>query len=122
MLITQRIDAAAAVEHVGAGAAFERVVAGPADEGIVAAAAPETLDIEEVVEGDRGAAEVVVGEPIDEVELHPAGGGRVIEHIGSAATAVDAVIAGAADEGVVAAAPLEHLDVREGIDARREER
>src|SRR6266567_2850674 len=73
------------VERVHSAAADKEVIAGPADEDIVAAAALEDRDAGELIDADRGAAEVVVGQAGRKSEVYRRRGGGIVERVQSAA-------------------------------------
>src|SRR5437660_773433 len=89
-----------------------------ADKRVIAAAALEDRDAGELIDADRGAAEIVVGQAGRKSEVHRRRGGGIIERVQSAAADKE-VIAGPADEGVVAAAALENLNIGKPIDIDR---
>src|SRR5947208_2133872 len=100
----------AEVESVQTAAANEGMIPDTAAEEVAAAAALEDRDAGELIDPDRGAAEVVVGQAGRKSEVHRRRGGGIVERIQSAAADKE-VIAGSADEGVVAAAALENLNI-----------
>jgi len=104
----ERILAAAAHESVRDGIAGLGGVA--AEEGVAAVArAFEDREAEKLIDPDRGAAEVVVGEAIRDVECRRRRRSGVVERV-DPAVAEEGVIARPAGEYVVVGAALEDRD------------